>query len=87
MLAFGLDSVPLYDVVVVVRTFKASLHLGKLVLHSVQLDTCFLTRLAYFAYFFFFFSQLEIHTLVLIRELLCESVLEGNHQHLNQVST
>ena len=85
MLAFGFDSVPLHDVVIVVRAFETGLHLGELVLHSVQLNTCFLTCLAYFTHFFLFLPQLEIHALVLIRELLGEGVLEGYHQHLNQV--
>jgi len=64
------------------RAFEAGLHLGELMLHSIQLNTCLLTRLAHFAYFFFFLPQLQIHTFVLIRKLLRESVLEGHHQHM-----
>jgi len=43
VLALGLDTVPLNDVVVVMSAFKSSLHLGELVLDTIQLNTSVFT--------------------------------------------
>ena len=85
MLTFGLDTVPLDNVVVVVGAFESGLHLSELMLHSVQLDTSVLTGLSDFADFFLFFTELKINTFVLIRQLLCQGVLQTHHQNLNKV--
>jgi hypothetical protein len=66
VLALGFHSVPLHDVVVVVRAFEAGLHLGELMLHSVQLDTSLFAGLAHFAHLLFLLPQLKIHALVLV---------------------
>lgn len=66
VLALGLDTVPLNDVVVVMSAFKSSLHLGELVLDTVQLNTGVFTGLAHFAHFFLLLAESEVNTLVLI---------------------
>ena len=85
MLTLGFNSVALDDVVVVVRSFKAGLHFGKLVLNSIKLDTSFFTGLSNFADFFFFLTKLKINTLMLICELFGEGVLQGDHKNLKRV--
>ena len=69
MLAFGLTSVPLYNIVVIVRPFKCSLHAGKLVLHSIELHTSLFTLLADLAHGLLAFAKFQVDTLMLIRQL------------------
>lgn len=82
VLALGFHSVPLHDVVVVVSAFKSGLHLGELMLDTIQLHTGVFTGLAHLAHFFLLLAESEINTLVLIGQLLSQSVLEADHQHL-----
>ena len=82
MLALSLSSVPLNDIVVVVSALEGRLHTGKLMLYSVELDTCLLSGLSDLSDGFFTFAKFEIHTLVLVRQLLCQRVLEARHQRL-----
>lgn len=82
MLAFGLNSVPLHNIVVVMGAFKSCLHFGELMLDPVQLHTGVFTGLAHFTDFFFFLAELQIYTLVFIRQLLSQSILKADHQYL-----
>ncbi len=82
MLTFGFDAVPLDYVVVVVSAFEGSLHFGELVLHAVELYTRIFSRLTDFADLFFFFSQLQVYSLVFVGQLLRERILESHHQNL-----
>ena len=82
MLTLSLDTVALHDVVVVVGTLESRLHLGQLVLNSVELHTSFLAALANLADFLFLFAEGQIDTLVLIRQLLSKSVLQTGHEGL-----
>jgi hypothetical protein len=43
VLLFGIYTVTLDDVVVIVGALKSGLHAGKLVLNAIQLDTCLFT--------------------------------------------
>ena len=79
MLLFGLYAVALHDVVVVVGALKSCLHAGQLVLHAIQLNTGLFTSLTNLAHFFLLFSELQIDTLMLVRQLLCQGVLEPCH--------
>jgi hypothetical protein len=49
-------------------------------LYTVKLNTSFLSRLSNFPDFFLFLSELQINTLVLICQLLSQSVLQPCHQ-------
>ena len=82
VLTLSFDTVALHDVVVVVGTLESRLHLGQLVLNSVELHTSFLAALANLADFLFLFAEGQIDTLVLIRQLLSKSVLQTGHEGL-----
>ena len=82
MLAFGLTSVPLNNIVVIVRPFKCGLHAGKLVLHSIELHTSLFALLADLAHGLLAFAKFQVNTLVLIRQLFRQSVLQSGHQRL-----
>ena len=82
ILALSFHSISLDNVVVVVSALKGCLHTSKLMLYAVKLNTSFLSRLSNFPDFFLFLSKLQINTLVLIGELLSQSVLQPCHQGL-----
>jgi hypothetical protein len=82
MLSFRFNTVPLHDVVVFMSSFEGRLHLCKLVLNAVQLDTCVFASLSDFADLLFFFTKTEINSLMLVRQLFGQSILESNHQNL-----
>lgn len=82
VLLLCLDSVALDDVIVVVSALEFGLHLGQLVLNSVQLDTGIFSRLLDLADFFFPLAELEIDSLVLVRQLLGQGILQPRHQWL-----
>ena len=83
MLALSLGPVTLHDVVVVVSALESGLHAGQLVLDSVKLHTGLFTGLTNLADGLFALTQLEIHSLVLVRQLLGQSVLQTSHERLN----
>ena len=83
VLLLGLDPVSLDDVEVVVSALELGLHLGQLVLHAVQLHTSLFSLLLDLPDFLFFLSELQIHALVLVCQLLGKSVLQTGHQRLD----
>ena len=82
ILALSFHSISLDNVIVVVSALKGSLHASKLMLYTVKLNTGFFSRLSNFPDFFLFLSELQINTLVLICQLLSQSVLQPCHQGL-----
>ena len=84
ILALSFHSVSLDDVVVVMSALKCCLHASQLVLDSVQLHTSLLSRLSDLPDFLLLLSQLQINTLVLVCQLLCQGVLKPSHQRLNK---
>ena len=82
MLALSLSTIPLNDVVVIVGTLEGSLHAGQLMLYAVQLHTSLLTRLSNLADGLFGLAKFQINTLVLVCQLLRESILQTGHQRL-----
>ena len=82
VLPLGFAAIALHNVVVVVRALKSCLHARQLVLHSVELHTGLLALLTNLPHSFFALAQLQIHTLVLICQLLRQSVLQASHQGL-----
>ena len=82
VLSFGLGSVALHDVVVVVSALECGLHARQLMLHAIQLHTSLLTRLSNLADGLFGLAKFQINTLVLVRQLLSEGVLQARHQRL-----
>ena len=75
-------SISLDDILVVMFSLKLGLHLGKLMLDSIELHTCLFTILFDSSNFIFFFSELQVNTLVLIGQLLRQSILQTGHQRL-----
>lgn len=65
-LFFGIDTVLLDDVVVVVSAFEGGLHLGQLMLDSVKLHTDLLSLFLDFSDLFLLLPQFQVNTLVLI---------------------
>jgi hypothetical protein len=57
VLALGLNTVPLNDVVIIVGALKGGLHFCELVLHSVKLNTGLFATLADFANLFFLLTE------------------------------
>ena len=82
MLALSLSTIPLNDVVVIVGTLEGSLHAGQLMLYAVQLHTSLLTAHPDLTYRLFGLAKFQIDTLVLVRQLLSEGVLQARHQRL-----
>jgi hypothetical protein len=82
VLFFGLGSVSLNNIVVIVGSLELGLHFGKLMLHAIKLYTGIFSLLLDLSYLLFFFSELEIDTFVLVGQLLGESILETGHQRL-----
>ena len=82
VLSLRLGPVALHDVVVIVSALECGLHARQLVLHAVQLHTSLLTRLSNLADGLFGLAKFQINTLVLIRQLLSEGVLQARHQRL-----
>lgn len=82
VLSFGLGSVPLHDVVIVMGAFECRLHAGQLVLDSIELHTGLFSRLSDLPYGLLSLAELEVDTFVLVCELLGQSVLQARHQGL-----
>ena len=82
MLSLSLSPVALHDVVVIVSALECGLHARQLMLHAVQLHTSLLTRLSNLADGLFGLAKFQINTLVLVRQLLRESILQTGHQRL-----
>ena len=82
VLPLSFAAVALHNIVVVVRALKSGLHARQLVLHSVELHTGLFALLANLSHSFFALAQLQVHTLVLIRQLLSQGVLQTGHQGL-----
>ena len=83
MLSLSIDTISLNNVVVVMSTLESRLHLGKLMLHTIQLNTSLFAGLSYLANFFLFLSELQVNTFVLVCQLFGKSVLQTSHQGLN----
>ena len=82
MLALSLSTIPLDDVVVIVGTLEGSLHASQLMLYAVQLHTSLLTAHSDLTYGLFGLAKFQVDTLVLIRQLFSEGVLQARHQRL-----
>ena len=82
MLALGLSAIPLNDVVVIVCSLEGSLHAGKLMLYAVQLHTSLLTAHSDLTNRLFGLAKFQVNTLVLVRQLFGEGVLQARHQRL-----
>jgi hypothetical protein len=82
VLLLCLHSVSLDDVVVVVGPLELSLHLCELMLNSIELNTCVFSSLLNLPNFLFLLSQLQVDSLVLVRQLFSEGVLQTGHQRL-----
>ena len=82
MLLLGFCAVSLNNVVVVVSALELGLHLGKLMLDSIELYTSVFATLLDLTHLFLLLSEIEVHTLVLVRKLLGKSILEASHQVL-----
>jgi hypothetical protein len=82
MLPLSFSSVSHDDVEVVMGAFKLSLHFGKLMLDTIELYTCLLTVLLHSSDFIFFLTELQVNSLVLIGQLLGQSILKTSHQGL-----
>lgn len=83
VLSLSINTVSLHNVVVVMCALKSRLHLGKLMLNTVQLHTSLFAGLSDLANFFLFLSELQVNTFVLVSELFGKSVLQTRHQRLN----
>jgi hypothetical protein len=81
-LFFGIHTVLLDNIVVVVSALESGLHLCELMLHAVQLHTDLLSLLLDFPDLFLLLSEFEVDPLVLIRQLLCQGVLKSLHEGL-----
>ena len=84
MLSLSLNSVSLDDIVVVVSSLEGSLHTSKLMLNSIELHTSLFSGLSDLSDLLFFLTEGEIDSLVLIRELFGESILQTGHQWLKE---
>lgn len=82
MLFLCLNSVSLYDIVVIVSLLIGGLHLGQLVLHTVELDTLFFPLLLDLLALLILLSQLHINLLVLLCKLVQQGLLHWSHKWL-----
>ena len=81
-LFLSIHTVLLYNIVVVVGALESGLHLGELVLDSVELNTDFLTLLLDLADFFLLLAELQIDALMLVGQLLSQGILKALHKRL-----
>ena len=82
MLTFCFSAITLHNIVVVMGSLEGSLHTGKLMLYAIELHTGLLARLSDLSDRFFGFTKFQVDTLMLIRQLLCQSVLQTGHERL-----
>ena len=82
MLTFSLCAITLHNVVVVMGSLEGRLHTGKLMLNAIELHTGLLARLSDLSDRFFGFTKFQVDTLMLIRQLLGQSVLQTGHERL-----
>jgi hypothetical protein len=84
VLTFGLNTVSLDNVVVIVSSFEGSLHASKLMLDSVELHTGLFAGHADLANFFILFAKLQIDTLMSVCKLFRQGILQTIHERLHK---
>ena len=82
MLTFCFSAITLHNIVVVMGSLEGRLHTGKLMLNAIELHTGLLARLSDLSDRFFGFTKFQVDTLMLIRQLLGQSVLQTSHEWL-----